>query len=969
MKFAAWLVTILMTAGLVAQEYFVRNISMRDGLPFNQITCLFQDSKGFIWVGTTSGLARLDAFMDLKIFRDDDGLHTNYCVGITEDRKGRIWVQTNSGVACQDESGRSFIRVQDTTGYVPAITSVGDYIYFPSDGSGLFRCDVRDYTKTTHVTSEDGLPSNTIRHILPLSPDTLWLSTDRGLYLVRFSEERPEVLLTYLSGTGIWQVAQVKNHFAIATAEGLYTLEGDVLGQPDQPAEFLSRGLRSLQPIRGFWPDEALAVVLSGGDQTLHVGRGNTWSGMSRRDGISSAAVTCIFQDREGVLWLGTNKGLDIVASPAMVNYRSDILGFRDVFVYCVRRIQNETWIGSRSGMAVIGEDGRVKKPHPRLDSHIDYWDFALRGSEIFAVSTDRILRLNGNNLTEYRDASGSPLGRLYDLDVLGNEIFVCGRSGIFRFNGSGFTAVPLPEPLRGISVYSCHLDASGGVWLCTLGKGAWHLTLEGEVLAFWDEEKGFPSNTVYDMTAGEGTRWFGTTRGIVGLDLTTSRLLLPPSDNLLRRAAVPSLDMTDEGLLWVGSLEGLILYDPMSSKNLRQFTDRNGILGTDVASSNGVTAGLNGEVWYASASNGISRYAPMLASSFPTRPAVLIGAVHAGTISRSLLASDAALDLSFGDARDVEITLSVLSFRDPESIELSGYLYPFEQSFKPLGRVKSVRYTNLDPGRYTFHLIAEARGDRSEPSTVTLTVLPPWWRAWWFLSLVMVCIVASGMGAYRLRIRKIRARERELESIVEARTRDLIEEKEKLDRAYSLLEEEKHTSEKLLLNVLPEPIALRLKQGQNVIADSFTRVTVLFADIVGFTTLSQSISPVLLLGILNEIFSAFDQLAERHGLEKIKTIGDAYMVVGGLPVPRKDHAHAVISMALDMQGALSSMALDKAFPMKVRIGIHSGPVVAGVIGTKKFAYDLWGDTVNTASRMESHGVPRRFRSPRRPGN
>jgi adenylate cyclase len=161
-----------------------------------------------------------------------------------------------------------------------------------------------------------------------------------------------------------------------------------------------------------------------------------------------------------------------------------------------------------------------------------------------------------------------------------------------------------------------------------------------------------------------------------------------------------------------------------------------------------------------------------------------------------------------------------------------------------------------------------------------------------------------------------------------------------------------------LLLNILPEAIAEQLKDGQSSIAEGFAEATVLFADLVNFTKLAEKITPNQLIGLLNEIFSRFDRLTEKHGLEKIKTIGDAYMVVGGLPTPRADHAQAIAEMALDMLGEITMFSLENGYDCDIRIGINSGPVIAGVIGTKKFIYDLWGDTVNVASRMESHGLP-----------
>lgn len=163
--------------------------------------------------------------------------------------------------------------------------------------------------------------------------------------------------------------------------------------------------------------------------------------------------------------------------------------------------------------------------------------------------------------------------------------------------------------------------------------------------------------------------------------------------------------------------------------------------------------------------------------------------------------------------------------------------------------------------------------------------------------------------------------------------------------------------TEELLLNILPSPIAQRLKRAESTIADNFADVTVLFADLVNFTEISAAIPPTRLVDLLNKIFSEFDHLAEKHSLEKIKTIGDAYMVVGGLPTTRPDHAEAIAEMALDMQQKITRFKGVNGEPFRLRIGINTGPVIAGVIGTKKFTYDLWGDTVNVASRMESHGV------------
>ncbi len=170
-------------------------------------------------------------------------------------------------------------------------------------------------------------------------------------------------------------------------------------------------------------------------------------------------------------------------------------------------------------------------------------------------------------------------------------------------------------------------------------------------------------------------------------------------------------------------------------------------------------------------------------------------------------------------------------------------------------------------------------------------------------------------------------------------------------------LELEREKSDVLLHNILPHSIVARLKSNPGLIADGFESVSVLFVDIVGFTKLSEKLPPKKLIAQLNELFSEFDLLTEKHGMEKIKTIGDAYMVFGGLPHHSTDHVYKLAQLGLDILQFIDRRNEDAAEKLEVRIGMHTGPAIAGVIGVKKFAYDIWGDTVNTASRMESHGV------------
>jgi class 3 adenylate cyclase len=203
--------------------------------------------------------------------------------------------------------------------------------------------------------------------------------------------------------------------------------------------------------------------------------------------------------------------------------------------------------------------------------------------------------------------------------------------------------------------------------------------------------------------------------------------------------------------------------------------------------------------------------------------------------------------------------------------------------------------------------------------------------------------------------------RARIVSSLEKKRLRDLDQQHlDALNQEKQLLEVEQMKTEKLMLNILPKPIADRLRKGEKNISGSYPDVTILFSDLVGFTRLSAGISASSLVALLNDLFTRFDKRAEALGLEKIKTIGDAYMAVGGLPIPRSDHAVLCAEMALGMFDDIKDFNREHDFELDMRVGLNTGPVVAGVIGFTKFSYDIWGNTVNVASRMESTGQPGR---------
>jgi class 3 adenylate cyclase len=293
-----------------------------------------------------------------------------------------------------------------------------------------------------------------------------------------------------------------------------------------------------------------------------------------------------------------------------------------------------------------------------------------------------------------------------------------------------------------------------------------------------------------------------------------------------------------------------------------------------------------------------------------------------------------------------LEIDYTGLSLVAPRRVKFKYRLEGFDRGWSDVGGRRTAYYTNLPPGDYVFR-VAAANNDgvwNESGASIAIRLEPFFHQTAPFKGILVLAFLIAGYGAYRLRILRLQARERSLTILVRERTRELAAEQAR--------------AEKLLLNVLPAPVAERLKKGPGVIADDFPEVSILFCDIVDFTRLSADRSAREIVDLLNGVFTAFDKLADKYGLEKIKTIGDAYMIAGGLPTPRPDHAEAVAAMALEMREAVDTWNEARGAALQIRIGIHTGPAIAGVIGIKKFIYDIWGDAVNTASRMESHGLP-----------
>ncbi|MEM9837510.1 MAG: adenylate/guanylate cyclase domain-containing protein [Bacteroidota bacterium] len=294
--------------------------------------------------------------------------------------------------------------------------------------------------------------------------------------------------------------------------------------------------------------------------------------------------------------------------------------------------------------------------------------------------------------------------------------------------------------------------------------------------------------------------------------------------------------------------------------------------------------------------------------------------------------------------------TFSLTDYRHPGLNRYSYFLEGYDQGWSVESSSYRLRLTDIPPGNYTLHVRARVAKEEwlNRQLSLPIIIMQPYYYRWWFWATVLGGIVLAGFGLLRYRIYAAEKQGKELESLVRKRTAELAAEKQK--------------SEDLLLNILPEETAKELLEFGKARARRYEQVTVFFSDFVAFTAVANALEPEELVEELDYCFRTFDQIVERYKLEKIKTIGDAYLFIGKLDVDAKTAALDCLKASRDIQIFLRNHAEEsrkQGRPVfRARVGLHTGPLVTGVVGTHKFAYDIWGETVNVAARMESQGIP-----------
>lgn len=958
----------------------------------NYAHVVFEDKDGYLWVGTDLGLNRYDK--ELSQFKhwlhdptDKESLSSDVVVAIVQDQDGMLWVGTEGGGLNQfnPETGKFKRYVKGGANSLPNNTiralmfdTKGQLWVGTFGGVCIYNKQTDDFTVMKSDADNPYTISNDVIGCLEEDKDgTIWVGTNDGLNALK------DVGGTYIS-TRYYVDPNSHGSLKSNTITSLYSSSFGPLWI----------GTRSGGLTRLIMNDDVPSF-----NTYLH-------DAFDPNSLTNDDLVQCIYEDRSGSVWAGTLNGISRFdpEKQGFAHYKYEVntnQSIPDKNIWCFGEDDlNNLWVGSRGGLSRIERSTGVYHQYGREtnnlnrpnDNSVLSFRAASDGS-IWVGMTDGVFLLkNWEDSTKtvfepvrIRDSvdrfSDSRTYWIYEDND--KNMWVATREGLGRVNMSTLDYEFFqndPNDPRSLSenITRCVLQMSDGtLWLATDGGGLCQIHTEGDEVWFerFTHDKEDPtslaSNEVMSMQEGpHGKLWLGTYGGgIIMFDTKTKESVAYTEKQGLANNVVYGVLADDDGNLWISTNLGISRFN-VDEKTFRNYEENDGLQSNEFNIS-AYYINKKGEMFFGGI-NGFNAFYPEAIRNNTRAPEMVIthillfnkemkiGARY--SLKKHISMTD-ELVLDYNQS-NLTLEFAALHFTFPEKNQYRYIMEGLDETYNEVGNRRRAYYTNIPPGEYTFRVSGtNSDGVRAEEEAVLkIIVLPPFWLTWWFTGLWVLILIAITYFLFRLRLNRVKQQKVKLERLVNIRTQEVQRQKEKIEQQKEDLQEEKEKAESLLLNILPEETVEELKANGKATARGYRRATVMFTDIKGFTQISENIKPVELVARLDSYFIKFDQIIEKYGIEKIKTIGDAYMCAGGVPIRNKSNPIDTVLAGLEVQRFMledkrQRQARGEEY-WELRIGIHTGEIIAGVIGTKRFAYDIWGDTVNVSSRMETSCEP-----------
>lgn len=976
-------------SSLIAQsdDWQLRFMGFEEGLSHRNVYKIRQDSSGYLWFATFNGLNRYDGYqfsvynrqhLEFPLSQD---LVRDFCCH----SEGAMWLAHPNALSVLrfDAHGVQAISLNHHDAQRGQEINPGNMQPVPGSQSiWLTLFDVQVSESVLILLDEDGAT----RVRLPLGGDyeqRALLVQDTAIWI---AANENEVWQVGISGTILdrftfpyrgkeVQEARVVHLQMNDSQSGIYAFlgNGQLFYRSNEDKLFTS--INTSRALVGKGPFATCYIEENGDVWAAGVGLLYHWSEQEGKLSDLNKKVqevirhTCnfrqIYKDQAGLIWVASDFGALKITQQRQL-FQTYLSG------------GNSACSSGFCSMRGIAED-------PQGNIYFSYYNAIHRlnpgSGRLEPLFSDERFSATPFGLTWYRQGLVTGNGLYLKLPTLridtllpaaadGNAVPYVDARGIlwigagqtlFRFSSPTATPQPFAKPFPSRITYLHEGGRSGVLWVATAEHGVYRLDRESGRLLRTAASEGAPFTLLHDRVLSmfeddRGILWVGTARGLHRIDMLNNRIRTFTTADGLHNDFINGILPEGDTCLWASTDNGLFRICSEGSE-LATFFEQDGLPANEFnrisfhISSEGrmYFGGLNGVVAFFPSEKYVQKKRQQAARLLLTNFSKYDGYLDELVSVNYGLHSEVPIRLSYTD-KFFSFEFALADYTNPRENLYSYRLEGYDDTWSDPSPVNLARYNNIPAGKYQFQVRA-ARGNdiwAHQELSVPIHIQQAYYKSLWFSLLCLLVLAGIVLGFLRYRIYTIRMKERQLEEQVAARTSELQLEKQK--------------SEDLLLNILPAEIAEELKRNGKVRAKRHEAVSVMFTDFRDFSKISERMEPEALVAEIDHCFRAFDRITDQFGLEKIKTIGDAYMCVGGLYESEELAAVNTVKAALEIQRFMSALAIHRAAEgrpaFEARIGIHSGPVVAGIVGIKKFVYDIWGDTVNIAARMEARSLP-----------
>ena len=903
-----------------------------------------QDSRGVMYFGNTEGLLEFDGlYWRLVHLPYESAIRS-----LAADANGRIYVGGRGvfGYLAPDAHG--------ATRFVPLEVPKADSDFLdvwnvvPTSAGVYFGTDYKIFLRTNSGQIKVWRTKKRFGRIFAAYGELYAAIVDNGLFRLEGQDfvAGPQVDFTALGARLSFAPGERP---LLAGRHGLFNFSlSEITPFANQAKDYIDKN--QAYAVRQLSSGDVAVGTYTGG--LVLLGRdGNVERIIRKESGLPSDWITAIFEDRDHAVWLATNTGIvRFVPGLSVFGEQQGIHGA----VLSEARFEGSMYVGTALGVFRMRTAPGVEPVFEAIkDLNLQIVVMAVHAGELFAGGDHGVYRIANGKAEKLASADIGAITELAFSTRDPNIFYSSGSGGVRRWQRAGRTWKSAePVGVKGQEFRSVMEDVDGTIWAST-SVAIWHMNFSTQPVGMetFTSADGVPGGEKYAFLHN-GHVVFVTEKGLRRYSPKTGRYV--PDDEFGQQYADGShavflVREDPNGNIWITG-DG---YQDLLERNAKGGFDHYASpfinIGADKLYS--IFLDADGTCWASDPNGSLFRLKKLDLHRTSKPLPVLLRRVAVVGQNNSLFDGDSAitapLKLPYRD-NALRFEFAAPFYDAPAAVDYQYRLDGSEKQWSEWSTENRKEYTNLFEGKYVFHVrVRDPHGIQGGEVTFPFHVAAPFYRTWWAYLTYVAVFLFAGWLILRWRLDALQAKNRWLEGVVEERTAEVRKERDQ--------------NEELLLNILPRPVAAELRTNGNVKPTTFDDATVCFSDFVGFTLSSEKLPAETLINALNQYFTAFDEIIGRYGLEKLKTIGDAYMFAGGLPNLRPSHAVDAVLAALEMAAVVNRLSKpDQGVNWKIRLGLYSGPVVSGVVGVRKFAFDIWGNTVNFAARMESSGQPGR---------